>query len=119
MSIRLYTFYTDLLADPATAGQAQAEQTKRDQDLFQKMHVEYEVPFFPHTVLTFNNSKHVFESISHSTPLLCFAFVTGKSCMVLNNRAYYKFNSLQHAQETFYQISGDDVVLNLLNKYKL
>lgn len=117
MSIKLYTFYTDLLSDPATAGNAQAEQAKRDQDIFHILHVQNDIPFFPHTLATFTKSKHVLESISHSRPKLCFAFITEKSCMVLNKGQYFKFNSLQHAQEEFYKISADDIVMKLLNKY--
>lgn len=119
MTIRLYTFYTDLLTDLDNVGRAQADQRKRDQDLFQIIHVQHDIPFFPHDIATFNKSKPILESVSQSTPNLCFALTTEKSCMVLNKGQYYKFNNLQHAQEEFYKISGDRIVLNLLNKYRL
>lgn len=119
MAIRLYTFYTDLLADLDTVGQAQSDQKKRDQDLFQIMHVDHSIPFFPHDLNTFNKHKTTLENISQSRSNLCFAFVTEKSCMVLNKGNYYKFETLQHAQEQFYKVSANDIVMNLLNKYEL
>lgn len=119
MAIRLYTFYTDLLADMATVGRAQSDQKKRDEDLFQILHIQNQMPFFPHNLDTFNKSKPIIENISQSRPNLCFAFVTEKSCMVLNKGKYYKFHSLQHAQEEFYKISPSDILMHVLNKYEL
>lgn len=119
MRIRLYTFYTDLLAEVNNVGPAQSEQAKRDQDLFNIVHIQHDIPFFPQEISTFNKFKHVYEQVSQSHPKLCFAFMTEKSCMVLNKGQYYKFNSLQHAQEEFYKIKADDIVMHLLNKYRL
>ena len=121
--VRMYTVYKSLrlkkedCLNPEKISKLRMIQSQLDNSLFETIHINNSLPFFPMKISIFEQYRSFLEEVSKQYKMLCMLFVYNGKCHSLNNGSYTEYESVKDAQISIMEIKPDEKIIHLTNKY--